>query len=68
MWFGLMQVVEPIDMLHLIGQDPLNDVQLGATYYIATGDSGQGAASKSNACSMLKHVIILYYIVLGRSA
>ena len=36
------QVYEPIDHLHLFGKDPLNDVQLGATYYIATGDSGQG--------------------------
>ena len=43
-----MQVVQPIDMLHLIGQDPLNDVQLGATYYIATGDSGQGAHTTPN--------------------
>ncbi|EIE23568.1 DAO-domain-containing protein [Coccomyxa subellipsoidea C-169] len=35
-------VFEPIDMLHLIGKDPLNDFQGGATYYVATADSGQG--------------------------
>jgi hypothetical protein len=37
-----LQVFEPIDKLSLFGQDPFNDFQGGATYYIATGDSGQG--------------------------
>ncbi len=43
--FIYAQVFEPIDMLHLIGKDPLNDFQGGATYYVATADSGQGAPS-----------------------
>lgn len=34
--------MEPDDMLHLSGSDPLNDAQIGARYYTATGDSGQG--------------------------
>ncbi len=45
-----LQVYEPIDHLHLFGQDPLNDIQLGATYYIATGDSGQGAPLMLHGC------------------
>lgn len=38
----IVQVMEPDDMLHLLGSDPLNDAQIGARYYTATGDSGQG--------------------------
>ena len=41
-WAVRSQVFEPIDHLHLFGKDPLNDIQLGATYWVATGDSGQG--------------------------
>lgn len=39
------QVMEPADQLGLYGQDPLNNTQDEklAKYWIATGDSGQGA-------------------------
>lgn len=39
------QVMEPADQLGLYGQDPANNLQDEklAKYWIATGDSGQGA-------------------------
>ena len=39
-----MQVYEPIDYLHLYGEDPIFPQGGGAKMYVATGDSGQGAA------------------------
>lgn len=40
-------------MLHLIGKDPLNDFQAGATYYIATGGLGPRPASYTHLCNVL---------------
>lgn len=63
---------EPIDMLHIIGQDPLNDFQAGATYYIATGDSGQGTCSIKPHRTMLLVVdeqklhLVKIYVRTGR--
>jgi len=39
-----VQVYEPIDYLHLYGEDPIFPQGGGAKMYVATGDSGQGAA------------------------
>ncbi len=52
-----MQVYEPIDYLHLLGEDPILPQGGGAKMYVATGDSGQGVLlllllQPSSACSL----------------
>ncbi len=39
---GCVQVYEPIDYLHLYGEDPVFPQGGGAKLYVATGDSSQG--------------------------
>ncbi|CAL8472081.1 g11623 [Coccomyxa elongata] len=55
-WSG--QVMEPDDMLHLLGSDPLNDAQIGARYYTATGDSGQALTSGTLAGMIIADEIL----------
>ncbi|KAK9805134.1 hypothetical protein WJX72_001432 [[Myrmecia] bisecta] len=55
-WSG--QVMEPVDLLGLYGQDPANDLQTGATYYIATGDSGQGMTGSAIAGMIISDQIL----------
>ena len=53
---GCVQVYEPIDYLHLHGEDPVLPQGGGAKMYVATGDSGQGVLlllrQPSSACSL----------------
>jgi glycine/D-amino acid oxidase-like deaminating enzyme len=55
---GWMQVFEPADLLYLIGKDPFNDYQVGANYYISTGDSGQGMTSTAIAGQLIPDLIM----------
>ncbi|KAK9867958.1 hypothetical protein WJX84_004620 [Apatococcus fuscideae] len=57
-WAG--QLYEPIDKLWLYGQDPLNGFQLDGTYYIATGDSGQGTVGAPLAAKIISDQILGY--------
>ena len=52
-----VQVYEPIDYLHLYGEDPIFPQGGGAKMYVATGDSGQGAALTNQSLpSFAKHM------------
>ena len=51
-----MQVYEPIDYLHLLGEDPILPQGGGAKLYVASGDSSQGVLlllrQPFSACSL----------------
>ena len=55
-----MQLYEPIDKLSLFGQDPFNGFNLNGTYYIATGDSGQGTITGPLAGKIVSDQILGY--------
>ena len=59
-WTG--QVYEPVDQLGLYGLDPMNPANgMGgvAKRFIATGDSGQGVASGTEAISTTPSKVLL---------
>ena len=50
-----MQVYEPIDYLHLYGEDPVFPQGGGAKLYVATGDSSQSRP----LCALAAHCIVM---------
>ncbi|KAK9832029.1 hypothetical protein WJX84_000304 [Apatococcus fuscideae] len=55
-WSG--QLYAPIDRLALYGQDPFNAFHLDGTYYIATGDAGQGTIGGQIAGKVISQQIL----------
>ncbi len=56
----VLQLYEPIDKLSLYGQDPFNGFNMNGTYYIATGDSGQGTIGAPLAGKIISDQILGY--------
>ena len=52
------QAMKPFDKLPLIGQDPFNDFQTGAVYYLVTGDMGQAATTGALAAGIIPDLIL----------